>query len=97
MWGKSVEALELIDSARDEGIEITCDQYPYNASATGLGAYLPHWAHVGGRAELEARLRDPDTRARLKADILEGTDDWVSLYRGVGWDNTLISSGQRCI
>jgi len=92
MWGKSVEALELIDSARDEGIEITCDQYPYNASATGLGAYLPHWAHVGGRAELEARLRDPDTRARLKADILEGTDDWVSLYRGVGWDNTLISS-----
>jgi N-acyl-D-amino-acid deacylase len=93
MWGKSTESLALVDEARAEGIEVTCDQYPYNASATGLGAYLPAWAHAGGTEALMGRLRDPAARARIRQDIDHGTGDWVSLHKGVGWDNTLIT---RC-
>ncbi|MDP2873165.1 MAG: D-aminoacylase [Bacillota bacterium] len=94
MWGKSADSLRLVEQARLEGIPVTCDQYPYNASATGLGAYMPAWAHVGGTGALLERLRDPEARARMKHDILSGTDGWVSLHKGVGWDNTLIT---RCI
>ena len=93
MWGRSADALQLIDRARSEGIDITADQYPYNASATGLGAYLPAWAHVGGSDELMKRLSDEDTREKIKEHILSGDDEWTSLYKGVGWENTMIT---RC-
>jgi N-acyl-D-amino-acid deacylase len=93
MWGKSVESLKMLEDARLEGIEVTADQYPYNASATGLGAYMPGWAHEGGADKMRERMMDPETRKRLVHDIIHGTADWVSLYKGVGWDNTLIT---RC-
>ncbi len=93
MWGKSVEALAMIDDARKRGLDVTGDQYPYDASATGLGAYLPAWAHAGGVEELRKRLSDPETRAKIKHDILHGTEGWVSLHKGVGFDKTMIT---RC-
>jgi N-acyl-D-aspartate/D-glutamate deacylase len=39
---------------------------------------------------LQARLRESETRARIKNDILNGTDGWVSLHKGVGWENTMV-------
>ncbi len=91
MWGKSVEILQMIDQARAEGIDVTFDQYPYTASATGLGAVLPPWAHVGGKAALVKRLQDPAAREKMKHEILTGTDEWVSMYKGVGWENVLVT------
>jgi len=94
MWGRSVDSIHLVDQARHQGIDVTCDQYPYTASATGLGSFLPGWAHVGGYEALKQRLSDQATRARLKHDILHGLDGWVSFHKGVGWDNTLITHAQ---
>jgi N-acyl-D-amino-acid deacylase len=93
MWGKSVDSLRMVDEARAEGIDVTCDQYPYTASATGLGAYMPAWVHVGGVEEMKKRLQDPAARAKMRHDIIHGVDGWVSLHKGVGWDNTVIT---RC-
>jgi len=95
MWGTGVRALQMIERARTvDGIQVTADQYPYNASATGLGAYLPPWAHIGGTEELMRRLRDDSVRQKIKEAILnEEDDEWISLYKGVGWENTLIT---RC-
>lgn len=95
MWGKSVETLRMVDDARSEGIEVTCDQYPYNASATGLGSYLPGWAHIGGKDEFLKRLADPDLRLRLKTEIVDSTPDWASFYKGVGWENTYVNQCKR--
>ena len=70
--GKSPEVIGLIDSAREEGIDVTADQYPYTASGSGItGALLPRWAQVGGREGTLARLKDPETRARMKKGIEE--------------------------
>lgn len=91
MWGKSVDILRMIDDARKEGVEVTFDQYPYNASATGLAASLPPWAQIGGRERFMERLRDPDTRAKMRHDMEEGTGDWFSLLRGVGWENIILT------
>jgi len=92
MWGKSVDSLRMVEEARVAGVDITCDQYPYNASATGLGAYLPAWAHVGGTDALLGRLKDPASRDKMRRDILGGLPGWVSLHKGVGWDRTMITS-----
>jgi N-acyl-D-amino-acid deacylase len=91
MWGKSLDMLAAIDEARAEGIDVTFDQYPYTASATGLSAVLPPWAQEGGKDEFMRRLGDSDTRARMREDILNGTGDWVSMHKGVGWENILIT------
>jgi N-acyl-D-amino-acid deacylase len=69
-WGKSVEALRLIDDARARGVDATSDQYPYTASSTSVAsALLPAWALEGGRQATLARLKDPATRARIKTEI----------------------------
>lgn len=91
MWGKSVDILKLIDSARDEGVDVTFDQYPYKASATGLGAILPPWAHQGGASEMRKRLADKSMREKIKNDIISGVDNWISFYKGVGFENILIT------
>lgn len=67
-WGRSVETLRLVDEARARGVDVSIDQYPYTASSTSVqAALLPAWAQEGGRDAVLARLRDPDTRARIKA------------------------------
>ncbi len=61
--------LELIESAVDEGLDVTFDQYPYIAGATLLTATLPLWAHEGGASRMLERLRDPAQHARMVADM----------------------------
>jgi N-acyl-D-amino-acid deacylase len=63
------QAVSLIDSARAAGVDITADQYPYIASATGLAAMLNTWVQEGGRDSLVLRLKDPAVRARLKMEL----------------------------
>ncbi len=57
-----------IDSARAAGIDVQADMYPYIAGGTGLAACLPPRASEGG--QLLENLRDPDTRSRIKAEVL---------------------------
>ena len=57
-WGLSMALVERIEQARDRGVEVYADQYPYDASGTGIvGALIPRWAEVGGRAELLKRIQ----------------------------------------
>ena len=65
------QAIALIDSARAAGIDITADQYPYIASATGLSAMLNTWVQEGGDDSMVVRLKDPAVRARLKKELGE--------------------------
>lgn len=75
VWGYSLALATRIQRARDEGLQVYADQYPYEASGTGIGgALIPRWAQVGGREALLARMRDPETRARLLADVRENLD-----------------------
>lgn len=70
-WGKSAITLGLIKAARNEGWDVTIDQYPYTASSTNLGVRLPDWALAGGQDSLVARLRNPAIRAEIKKGMLE--------------------------
>ena len=56
-WGKAKELLLYIKRARDEGVKITCDQYPYSASATYLSTLIPSWAQEGGVEEMLVTIR----------------------------------------
>ncbi|WP_408955231.1 N-acyl-D-amino-acid deacylase family protein [Natroniella sp. ANB-PHB2] len=57
-WGKVNQTLELINQARERGLDITCDFYPYLATSTGLSALLPDWIFGGQKEEVINRLKD---------------------------------------
>lgn len=63
-WGRADELLAKLQAAREEGLTITCDQYPYTATSTSMTALLPHWAHDGGVPALIQRLKEPTQRLR---------------------------------
>jgi len=71
MWGNSTITLGLVEVARAAGQDATVDQYPYTAGSTGLANVIPRWARAGSRENFQARLDDPETRARIKADTIE--------------------------
>ena len=65
-WGKTKKTLAILDAARDEGIDVHSDVYPYTAGSTVLSAMVvPLWAFEGTQQELLDRLADPDTRKRI--------------------------------
>ena len=75
VWGYSAAIVHRIERARAAGIEVFADQYPYQASATGLSAALvPHWAVDGGRDAFLERLDDPALYDSLYAGMADGLD-----------------------
>jgi N-acyl-D-aspartate/D-glutamate deacylase len=84
-WGLSMALVERIQQARNRGVEVYADQYPYDASGTGIvGALIPRWAEVGGRPEMIKRIQGAD-HDRLAADIRR------SLERRGGPDKLVVS------
>ena len=68
-WPLLPAVIAKVEGAQRSGLPLSADMYTYTASSTGIDASLPSWAHEGGHRALVARLLDPDTRARVKADI----------------------------
>jgi len=83
-WGRMSHVLARIKQARDRGLDITADIYPYIAGSTALSACLPPWALEGGTEKMLERLRDPQTRERLKKEISEEQTAWENIYLGSG-------------
>src|SRR5437667_2847441 len=78
------EMLSRIAAARRSGLKITADVYPYVAGSTSLSACLPPWALEGGTDRMIARLKDPQTRERLKREISADSKTWENIYLGSG-------------
>ncbi len=70
-WGSALEALKNIEAARQIGLTVWADQYPYEATATALSVLVPGWAHDGGISELVKRLSDDSLKDRLLKEIAE--------------------------
>ncbi|MBT2274337.1 N-acyl-D-amino-acid deacylase family protein [Rhodococcus qingshengii] len=68
-WGSVRRALELIDQARQRGVDVTADVYPYTASSTDLSSRLAKWAVDGGIPALLQRLENPETRKQIADEL----------------------------
>lgn len=85
-WPKIDEALGRIGQARQEGLDIFCDRYPYIAGSTGLSFYFPMWAKEGTTDDFLNRLRDPALDSKIRAYVAEQEKKLGS------WDKILLSS-----
>ncbi len=95
-WGSMKNVVAAIQLARDSGLDIAADMYPYTAGATALASALPPWAADGGVQKLLERLNDPASRARIKKDLAGDHPDWENLFYDCGGAaGVLISSVQN--
>ena len=65
-WGKAAQILAMIDAARQEGLAVDCDAYPYAAGSNPLKNLLPQWVQSDGLEAMLARLALPETRERIR-------------------------------
>ncbi len=85
VWHQSDTIIGIIENARSEGIAVTANQYPYDASATSLkAAVVPRWAESGGIDSLFIRY----DQSKLKEQILEETKN--NIIRRGGSEKLLI-------
>jgi len=95
-WGHMPEVVAKIEAARAQGIDIAADTYAYTAWGNGLSAFIPPWAHDGGRTKLLERLKDPATRSRMRKDMLTPSDDWDNEWQQItGPESVLFGSVQN--
>lgn len=91
-WGVKIpRALELLEQARQEGLDVGCDVYPYTAGSTQLIHILPPDFLSGGMEAVVRRLQDKDVRRELARRIEQGKgfDDIAKL---AGWDGIRLTS-----
>ncbi len=72
-FGKAGELLRKLEAARERGLEVTFDQYPYTAGSTMLFALLPEWLQEGGPDRMLGRLRDASVRERILTELASRT------------------------
>ena len=72
----------MVDEAREAGLDLTFDMFPYQYGGTRILITFPHWAHDGGPDKLKEVLRSEDGRERLRQEVRP---------RGRGWDEMWIT------
>ena len=85
VWGRADEAVGVLEAARDEGVDVAADQYPYTAAATTLAIVAAARA-AGPRGRCcVAALRDPGSAAGSAREIDRGSSGWENVARDPGW------------
>jgi N-acyl-D-aspartate/D-glutamate deacylase len=92
-FGLASKGLEIVDSARNAGIDISVDVYPYTAANTYSYILFPAWALDGGTVELAKLLKDEKLRKRIEADMKDiimndetGEDLWRIQFNSIPAD-----------
>ncbi len=67
-WGSIGQFINQIQAARDRGVDITANQYPYTAMFHGWSSFFPVWVRDGGPERFTERLVDPAVREKIKTD-----------------------------
>lgn len=84
----------MVEEARERGIDVHLDQYPYTAGSTMLAAILPPWMQEGKVGAVE-QLEDPEVRHRVKEDLKRGIDGWENFLEITGWEGIVLASCKK--
>jgi len=70
-WPNFSRAIEFIDKAKQEGININFDVYPYTKTGSVLYILLPDWIAEGGKQIMIKRLKDPAIKTKVVREMQE--------------------------
>lgn len=90
--GLASKMLDLIHAAKDEGIRVSADQYPYLASSTSLMYCIPNWHYSEGFDQALSYIQSRDGREQIKREILDPNSRFDNIYMGCGgFDGALVA------
>jgi len=98
-WHKIEITLKLDEEARQRGIDMGFDMFPYTAAMTMMIAIYPPWALEGGWPEFVKRVEDSEVRKKIENDIENVVPTWPTwlpgswphnLVKATGWENIYI-------
>lgn len=90
-WGKVRTTLAMVERARERGMDVQLDQYPYTAFMTLLTIQiLPREALGGAPEDIAARLSDPVQRTAIRAEMLNAHPEWVEGGAESFWNNLVV-------
>jgi N-acyl-D-amino-acid deacylase len=92
-WPKRQRVIELVETARAQGLRITADMYLYTAGSTGLNGAMPPWVQEGGLRRWKERLSDPQIRRRLAQEMRTPTNAWENLLLAAGSPENVLLVG----
>jgi dihydroorotase/N-acyl-D-amino-acid deacylase len=90
-WGTVGRYVGKIQAARERGLDVTANQYPYTAMQHQWASFFPVWAREGGPDKFAAILRDSAQRRRIKED--KDFQTWVMEHGG--WDGIVLGRARR--
>jgi dihydroorotase/N-acyl-D-amino-acid deacylase len=90
LWPEMPSFVRQIQAARDRGLDITANQYPYTAMSHGWSACFPVWTREGGPEQFTARLRDRSLREKIKKD-----PEFIAYSKEHGWWDGIAMSRAR--
>ncbi len=85
-WHRAPTILKMLEDARESGMQVAADRYPYEAYSTGLSSLFPLWSREGGTTKFLERLEDDEQFRKIRVDVQEKID------RLGEWDAVMISS-----
>ena len=92
-FGQTDKLFAKINKAREEGLKVSFDVYPYNAGMTSLSAMLPPWMFEGEVDKMVERLTDEKNRKQIVHDIENGLPGWQNFGGSLrSWDDVTIVS-----
>lgn len=89
-WSKMDEVIVELERARAAGHRVSADMYLYTRAQTGLDAAMPTWVQEGGLNQWIKRLQEPETRARVKQEMLSEASNWENGYMHAGPEGILL-------
>ena len=93
-WGRGQEAVDRLERARAEGLDIGADQYPYTAASTSLEVVLPPAMMAMSIGAIVEALGDPGVRDRIKQEIATGAPGWENAAADPGWDGLRVADSR---
>ncbi|MGH9430848.1 MAG: N-acyl-D-amino-acid deacylase family protein [Terriglobia bacterium] len=96
-WGRMADLIQIIQEARERGIDVTADQYPYTAGWTNLAQCLPPKFLEGSLKRRVELLKDPKMRKEIRRDIAQGAPGWTNneVKSVGGWHGVMVSAVQK--
>jgi N-acyl-D-aspartate/D-glutamate deacylase len=92
-WPLMTRAIDRINTARADGLDITADIYPYIRNSIGIRAFINPAQYSAGREVFIAKLADAAVRSQIRSEIEAETTEWENWYQSVGhdWSKVLIT------
>ncbi|MGH7867414.1 MAG: N-acyl-D-amino-acid deacylase family protein, partial [Candidatus Dormibacteraceae bacterium] len=96
-WGHMADLIQIIQAARERGVDVTANQYPYTAGWTNLAQCLPPKFLEGSLERRVKLLKDPKVREEIRRDIAQGVPGWTNneVKSVGGWHGVMVSAVQN--